>query len=166
MRSTLNVITSVTLLASLLVLQCTPRDSYDPVLLVNSVTAQTLLMASLNAPMADRTRAMWALFAHFGFITTVAYGAVAGSRPLLSFSIAMLVFTLISRAVLDGCIFSFAENPQSQRIVHRVSSTTDWLLTGLLCIGVARFCVARYPEPSTQQIIALLTTVGVAVGWS
>ena len=166
MKHVLGSIAAVAMAASTLILRITPSNSYDRVVLTVCIGLQVALLVSLYSPLAHDTKTTLAQLSHFGFVTSMVYGALAGSRPTLLLTLFLLAMTLISRWIAKGCIYSVVEDPASDKVKERPSWKSDWQLTGVLALALLRFFAKWFPTSATQGAFALVSTVGAAISWS
>lgn len=166
MKHVLGVIAAVSMVASVMILRITPSTSYDRIVLTVCIGLQVALLASLYSPFDYEVKTTLAQLSHFGFVTSMVYGALAGSRPTLLLTVMLLAITLVSRLITKGCIYSVAEDPTSDNVKERPSWKSDWQLVGVLALALLRVFVKWFPSSMTQGALALVSTVGAAISWS
>ena len=166
MKHVLGAIAAAAMAASAMICRITPSTSYDRVVLTVCIGLQVALLVSLYSPFDHETKTTLAQLSHFGFVTSMVYGALAGSRPTLLLTMSLLAITLVSRLITKGCIYSVAEDPTSVNVKERPSWKSDWQLAGVLSLALLRFFVKWFPESMTQCALALVSTVGAAISWS
>lgn len=166
MKHVLGATAAAAMVASALIRRIAPSRSYDRVVLAVCIGLQVALLVSLYSPVPDEVKTSLAQLSHFGFVTSMVYGAIAGSRPTLILTLFLLGLTLISRLVTNGCMYSVAEDPSSDTVKERPTWKSDWQLTGVLALAMLRFFVNWFPTPSVQGALALAATIGAALSWT
>lgn len=166
MKHVLGASAALAMVASALILRITPKTSYDLIVLTVCIGLQAALLVSVYTPLSDAAKTSLACLSHFGFVTSMVYGAIAGSRPTLLLTVTLLPLTLVSRLLTHGCIYSVAEEPESDVVKERHSWKCDWQLTGVLLIALLRLRAKWFPSSNTQSALALVSTVGAAISWS
>lgn len=142
----------------------TPAESFDRVVLLACVCLQVCLLLTSVAPVPKPLSASLVSLCHFGLVSAMAYAVVAGHRPTLMLATGLLVFVLLTRWVMGGCMFAAFEH-DGHSASHRAAHV-GWQLAGLLTLGALRLAVLRAnPRRDVQMCVAFGSSVLAACAW-